>query len=130
MSQPQSIFVALVGSSTEQVLKASKYFRLSQPGIGAALLASTNALPGGKVVPLEELPRARIHLWICLDQAALEECKAIHQRDRLTPTYDRGFYEELFPEACVLVQHSSPKQQNQLLSSWAQKVIQAWVSTS
>jgi hypothetical protein len=130
MSMPQPIFVALVGSTTEQVLKASKFFRLSQPGIGAALLAATNALPGGKVIPLDKLPLARIHLWICLDQAALEECESIHQSDRLNPDYYRGFYQELFPAACVLVQHSDPKQQKELLSSWAQKVIQAWVSTS
>jgi len=40
MSMPQPIHVALVGSTADIVRRAKEHFRLSQPGIGAAYLAT------------------------------------------------------------------------------------------
>ena len=130
MSMPRPIHVALVGKNADQVREASKHFRLSAPGIGAAYLAAIDTDSVGKVLAISALPRGQIDLWLCLDRAALVEAEAAHQRDRATPRYGRGFYEEVFPEVCVLLESAHQAEQRTLLASWAQKVIDAWRATS
>ncbi len=126
---PLPVHVALVGTTSEQVWKASKHFRLSAPGIGPAYLAALDAASGGKVLSISELPPGRIDLWVCLDSAALIEAEALHQSDRAMPRYGRGFYEVLFPEACILIDTADSDERSKLLVSWAQRIMDAWQST-
>lgn len=131
MSMPLPIHVALVASTAAQVKEASKCFRLSAPGIGAAYLSAIDAVPNEKISSPTELPPGRIKLWICLDQASFEIAKQLHDRDRRNSRYSRGFYDELLPEACVLIDNTiaAPERKN-LLSNWAQRVTDAWYETS
>jgi hypothetical protein len=128
VSMPLPIHVALIGSTVSQVSAAQKHFRLSAPGIGATYLAALNASPGGKIVPPTDLPKAQITLWLCLDGQAFADSKQLHSQDAQSPRYDRGFYDGIFSEACVLIEGGQdvPK----ILSAWAQKIIDAWYQTS
>ena len=128
MSMPQPIQVALVGSTVAQVAAAKKHFRLSAPGIGSAYLSALDATPRGEVVPPSELPKALLTLWLCLDKDALAVAQHLHSQDAQNPRYGRGFYDEHFPQPCVLIETgpSSPK----LLSDWARQIIEAWYATS
>lgn len=130
MSMPRPIHVALVGKTADQVRDASKHFRLSAPGIGAAYLAAIDADAVGKVLAISALPSGCMDLWLCLDRSALVAAEAAHRRDRAMPRYGRGFYEEVFPEACVLLESANPGDQRALLASWAQKIIDAWRASS
>jgi len=125
---PLPIHVALIGSTVSHVSAAQKHFHLSAPGIGAAYLAALNASPGGKIVPPTDLPKAQITLWLCLDAQALAVSKELHSQDAQSPHYDRGLYNDMFPEVCVLIDggQDAPK----ILSAWAQKIIDAWYQTS
>ena len=78
MSMPQPIRVALVGASAKRVEDAAKHFRLSAPGIGAPYLASLDTPQGGKVLPVERIPRGLITLWLCLDSESLAASKWIN----------------------------------------------------
>lgn len=130
MSIPRPIHVALVGTHADQAREASKHFRLSAPGIGAAYLAAIDTDAVGKVLAISALPRGHIDLWLCLDGAALTAAEAAHQRDRAMLRYGRGFYQDMFPEACVLLESADPGDQRTLLASWARKIIDAWRATS
>ncbi len=130
MSMPRPIHVALAGTHADQVRDASKHFRLSAPGIGAAYLAAIDPDSVGKVLAISALPRGCMDLWLCLDRAALIAAEAAHQRDRAIPRYGRGFYEEVFPEACVLLESAHQAELRTLLASWARKIIVAWRASS
>ena len=129
MSMPHPIFVVLIASSTSQVERAKKHFRLSAPGIGAAYLAALDATPGNKIVPPSELPKGLITLWVALDRQSLSVARSLHSDDRRTASYGRGrFYEEYFPEPCVLVLGDSTLRES--LIDWKEKIIAAWYASS
>jgi hypothetical protein len=129
MSMPQPIFVALVGEETSKVSRSTRSFRLSAPGIGGAYYCALDAGSEGRIVHPQSLRPGLVTLWICLDRSSLEACEALNARDRTLPGYGRGFYDEIFPEACVLVPDHGTVHQKNLLQDWAKKIIDAWYST-
>jgi hypothetical protein len=131
MSIPQPIHVALVGSSRDEIRRLRRHFRFSQPGIGPAFFAALDATPGDTIVAPADLPIGIITLWLCLGRETFEVCAVLHGRDRRMPGYDRGFYEQIFPAACVqLEDRRSMRRLRQDLSDWAHRITEAWFSTS
>lgn len=128
---PQPISVALVGSTADVVRRAKRHFRLGAPGIGAAYLASLDAKTTDDIPPIAQIPAAQITLWIALDANSFSAAQLRHHADLRHPRYDRGFYNEPFPEPCILVDFSqSPKESKNRLAELAQSIINAWYATS
>jgi hypothetical protein len=131
MSMPQPISVALIGSTADIVRRAKKHFRLGVPGIGAAYLASLQTEPTDDIPALTQIPAAQITLWIALDAKSFSAAQLRHRADMQNPRYGRGFYNEHFPEPCILVDfNQSPKESKNQLSELAQRIINAWYATS
>ncbi|HQU42606.1 MAG TPA: hypothetical protein PK867_07325 [Pirellulales bacterium] len=129
MSMPQPIFIALIGSSKAQVSKAKKHFRLSVPGMGPAPLAALDSQPGDKIVHPSEVPKGLITLWVALDAESLSLSRSLHAADARLPRYDRGFYEELLPEPCVLIPIDDRDAKTRL-SALRKKISEAYFETS
>ncbi len=131
MSMPQPIFVALIGSTADIVRRAKKHFRLNAPGIGAAYLASLDTETTDHIPPIEEIPKAQITLWIALDAKSFSAAQMRHHADLRHLQYDRGFYNEHFPEPCILVDfNQSSKEFKNRLAELAKSIIDAWYATS
>lgn len=131
MSMSQPIFVVLVGSTADIVRRAKKHFRLSAPGIGPAYLASLESSPSDNIQSLTQLPTGLITLWVALDAASFFEAQIRHRIDLQNPRYDRGFYAELFPEPCILVDLSQSSTESKTrLAELALSIIDAWYATS
>jgi hypothetical protein len=131
MSMPQPIFVALVGSTADVVRRAKRHLRLRAPGMGCPLLATLEPEPSGDIQPLAQVPSGRITLWVALDNDALRASMQRHHEDTQNPRYDRGFYDEHFPEPCLLVDFcASPAQSKAQLAGLAQRLVDAWHATS
>lgn len=131
MSMPQRIFVALIGSTPDRVHRAKKFFRLSTPGLEPAYLASLEGERSGNIYSLEQLPKNQITIWIALDPESFLAATLQHQNDLLNPRYSRGFYDELLPEPCVLVNiDQSPEESKRLLADLAQEITNAWYASS
>ncbi|WP_131818218.1 hypothetical protein [Planctopirus hydrillae] len=131
MSMPQPIFVALIGATAERVDRAKKFFRLSTPGLGPFYLASLETEQSGSTQPLVQLPKNQITIWIALDPESFLAASLQHQVDSLNPRYTRGFYDELLPEPCVLVNiDQSPEESKRRLTDLAQKITSAWYASS
>ncbi len=131
MSMPEPIFVALVGASVDVVRRGKKYFRLSEPGIGAALLATLEPISTGSIRRLVDLPSGLVTLWVALDDDSFVESRRYHQADLRNPRYSRGFYEGLLPEPCILVDFENREAESKKrLAELAQTIIKAWYATS
>jgi hypothetical protein len=128
VGQPLSILVALIGSTVSDVKSATKRFRLKTPGIGPAYLVALDASPGGKIIAPSELPSGQITLWICLDAAAYDEATNRHLLDQKTAGYHRSFYDELLPQACILVEDW--RENPQVLEMWVDSITTAWYGSS
>ena len=131
MSMPQPIHVALVGSSAELVSRAKTHFRLSAPGIGAAYLATLDLECTDPIRRLDDIPTGLIQLWVALDREALAASQNHYRSDVRNSTYNRGFFDELLPDACILVDYErSPSAAKKELAALAQRIIKAWYDTS
>ena len=78
-----------------------KDFRLSAPGIGPPYLAKRETRPSHDVPPLTRIPAAQIVLWVALDTKSFAAAQTRHRDDLRNPRYDRGFYNDHFPEPCI-----------------------------
>ena len=131
MSMPQPIHVALVGSTTEIVQNAKRHFRLGDPGIGPVLLAALNAGSDDQIKPLSELPHDLIDLWVALDHESYMASQTRHHSDSSSPRYSRGFYNELLPEPCVIIEfEQSPEKSKLALNNLVKQIVEAWYATS
>ncbi len=131
MSMPQPIHVVLLGSTVDIVRKAKKYFRLSAPGIGPPYLATLDGECSDPIRRLDDVPTGLIHLWVTLDKSAFLASQDRYRLDTQHPHYDRGFYGELLPNPCVLVDFErSPTTAKKELSKLADEIISAWYDTS
>ena len=128
---PLPIHVALIGATCDAVTVARKHFRLSAPGIGAAYLSALDAKQKPNIVPPSELPESLITLWVCLDRESLAIAQKIHEKDSQDARYGRGFYKEVFPVSCLLIeQNDSISERNQRLATLARNIVDAWYGTS
>ena len=92
-----------------------------------AYLIALDANSANKNIHPSEVPKGRITLWLALDAAAFSFCKECHSRDLRIPRYRRGYYGDIFPEACVLIDESkSNKEIAETLACWRQKIIDAY----
>lgn len=106
-----------------------KHFRLAEAG--PAWFAASDAEPGARVVSFSSLPRGRITLWLCLDPRAHEAALAFHAQDTRVPGYSRGFYDEHFPEPCVLLGGArSTSELRATLADWVARIRKAYAETS
>ena len=129
MSVPLAIHVALIASSREQVASLRKAIRLHD--VGSISYVALDAVDGERVVPLSAVRRGVITLWLCLDREAHAASVAVHARDRHESGYSRGFYDEHFPEPCVLLNGAaSSRDLRSVLSAWAAKIREAHAATS
>ena len=130
MSMPLPIHIVLIGSSSERIRSARRHLRLSTPGIGAPYLCALDAEAGNGILPPAELSKALITLWLALDSQSLQVAQKLHSGDLRTPRYGRGFYADLLPEACMLVEGDTPSQQHVALKDWERRITDAWYKTS
>ncbi len=111
--------------------KQKKYFRLSEPGIGAAYLCGVDADSDEKIVMPKSLPKGCITLWLSLDHKSFILSKKLHAKDLRNRKYSRGLYDETFPEACILLEYEQAMEKlEELLSFWVQQITAAWHETS
>jgi hypothetical protein len=128
---PQPIHVALVGSTADIVRKAKRQFRLSEPGIGAAYLATMEQTNSDTIVHFDKLPWGLVTLWIALDHESFVASRQRHAQDSLNPRYSRGHYAELLPEACILVDfENSETASKKRLIQLAAQISKAWYASS
>jgi hypothetical protein len=72
-----------------------------------------------------------ITLWLSLDSESHTVSRELHSRDLRFAGYSRGFYEEAFPEACILIDAGqSTSKLRASLSFWAKRIIDEWYATS
>jgi len=127
MSMPVPLHVALVGSSRKQVALGKRHFRLSVPGMGPAYLSALDAIPGEDIVHPSKLPKRLMTLWVALDAEAFDLCNKLHAKDLRIPGYSRWFYDEDFPEACILIQAGKSNDElKKALTHLRERIISAY----
>jgi hypothetical protein len=68
---------------------------------------------------------------VALDEEAFSASQDRYRSDAQQPGYDRGFYDGLLPDPCVLVDFERcPSAAKQELAELALKIIRAWYDTS
>ena len=112
MSMPQYIMIAVVSSTGDRLRAITKGAQTSEPGIAPRY--SLVALDGQlckRMIPLSELEKERVLLWIALDDQAKVICQQLHQINLANEQYSRGFYDTFLPEPVVRIDSSKEFQE-------------------